>query len=499
LEGTLEQLAANAQASGAHAIAVLGSVGGSAYMPRAMRKKVIATVARTTGGTIPLIAGVGAMTTAEVALNLNDAADAGAHGGLLQPVAYQPLLSHEVIGLYENASLATNIPLWVYNNPATTRHRFTIDELAHIASFDNVIGFKDRAANADEVQHRIEHIGSRLNERKRAQFNWGFSGENKGATMLGAGGHTWHSALAGVMPTVCVELAQAAVAGKSDEQVAAYAQKLQRALNPVTIMMAQYGGIRVAHAIGHERGLHMGALPQPLMQLPPAARGLLQLALNSVERSFEILHSGNEPEPVEALYVGSGNSRHSAGIGIGQYGNARTSRGAAPAPGPSPETGPSTVPTASPVRVSTRLTRTQNRDGAPLLAPARSVPAQTAASVDATQPAHQGLLLTGNPELDATVVNLERIVVPILGSEEALRTDSALATDAMQASGPGVQSEPEAPSSDESSHVLGHRRAQPVVEPETLGQDRAVPPQGWRSSGRAGDTPNYVPRRARKD
>ncbi len=301
LEGTLETLVDNAVNAGVDAVAVLGSVGGAAYMPRSMRKRVIATAAQITGNRIPIIAGVGALTTAEIAMNLEEAAAAGAAGTLLQPMSYQPLLSHEVLYLYEQASIATPIPLWVYNNPATTRHVFSINELATIATFDNVVGLKDRAANAAEIKHRIGHIKNALPAEKAATFNWGFSGETKGSLVLGHGGNTWHSALAGVLPSICVELAQAAVAGHSDRDIAVFADHMQSALNPLTVIMTQYGGIRVTHTISQLRGLDIGDLPQPLRPLPPAVQGLVQLALQSVERSLRSLQEQIEIGGIAAV------------------------------------------------------------------------------------------------------------------------------------------------------------------------------------------------------
>lgn len=300
IEDTLEQLIRNAHNAGADAVAVLGSVGGSAYMPRSMRKKVIARAVETVAGKIPVIAGVGALTTAEVALNLKDAAEAGASGALLQPMSYQPLLPHEVTYLYEQANGVTAIPLWVYNNPATTKHLFSVDELARIAELDRVAGFKDRAANATEIQHRIEYVTACLPTEKAKHFNWGFSGETKGALVLGSGGHTWHSALAGVMPGVCVELVQAAIAGRQDPEIAAFAQQIQRALNPLTVTMTQYGGIRVAHAVASIKGMNAGKLPQPLRPLPPAVYGIVQLALDSIEISLRTLQDNLQKGGVAA-------------------------------------------------------------------------------------------------------------------------------------------------------------------------------------------------------
>lgn len=285
----LRSLVDSALDAGVDSLAVLGSVGGAAYMPRSMRKRVIATVAETAQEKVPLIAGIGALTTAEVLLNLHEARAAGATGALLQPMSYHPLLTHEVSELYRVVASESQLPLWVYNNPATTRHRFSVSELAAMAQFPNVAGFKDRAASSSEIYHRMSAIAHEIGEARGKELDWGFSGEDKGAAILAAGASTWHSALAGVLPHVCVKLADYAVKGKTDPASARRALEMQRALTPLTVVMGRYGSIRVAHTISRLRGLDVGALPNPLLELPPAAVGLVRLALASIERSLDAL------------------------------------------------------------------------------------------------------------------------------------------------------------------------------------------------------------------
>ena len=122
----------NAIVAGASAIGVLGSTGGFAYMPRTARKRIAQAAVDVAAGRVPVIVGVAALSTAEVVANLTEADKVGAAGGLLQPMSYQPLLPDEIYGLYKDASSVTSIPIWVYNNPATTGHRFSIEELARL-------------------------------------------------------------------------------------------------------------------------------------------------------------------------------------------------------------------------------------------------------------------------------------------------------------------------------------------------------------------------------
>lgn len=277
LTGSFERLVDDAITAGADAVGVLGSTGGFAYMPRTARKRITRSAVEVADGRVPVIVGVGALSTAEVLANLTEAHSVGASGALLQPMAYQPLTFDEIYGLYKDASAATDIPLWVYNNPATTGHRFSVEQLTKIARLSAVAGFKDRAANANDAQDRMERIAGALPPRTARQLDWGFSGDGIGAQVLLAGATTWHSGLAGVLPEICVAIAQAATSGH-----APHARVLQRQLTPLSIIVRQYGGIRTAHSIAQMLGLDAGTLPRPLAPLPADARALVRMALEAV-------------------------------------------------------------------------------------------------------------------------------------------------------------------------------------------------------------------------
>lgn len=277
LTTTFEQLVDTAITAGANAVGVLGSTGGFAYMPRSARKRITRSAVEVADGRVPVIVGVGALSTAEVLANLAEAHSVGASGALLQPMAYQPLTFDEIYGLYSDASAATEIPLWVYNNPSTTGHRFSVEQLAKIARLSAVAGFKDRAANATDAKDRMDRIAAALPPRTARQIDWGFSGDGHGAQVLLAGATAWHSGLAGVLPEICAAIAQAATSGH-----APHARVLQRQLTPLSIIVRQYGGIRTAHSIAETLGLDAGVLPRPLAPLPADARTLVQMALDGI-------------------------------------------------------------------------------------------------------------------------------------------------------------------------------------------------------------------------
>lgn len=278
LTGSFEHLVDAAITAGASAVGVLGSTGGFAYMPRSARKRIARSAVEVAAGRVPVIVGVGALSTAEVVANLAEAHSAGASGALLQPMAYQPLQPEEIYGLYRDASSSSDIPLWVYNNPGTTGYRFSVDELARLGRLSGVAGFKDRGANGADIKDRIAKITAELPQRTAKRLDWGFSGDGLGAQILLSGASAWHSSLAGVLPEICVAITRAATSDR-----AADAKALQRQLTPLAIIVRQYGGIRVAHSIAQVLGLEPGVLPKPLLPLPPDARTLVQMAVAAID------------------------------------------------------------------------------------------------------------------------------------------------------------------------------------------------------------------------
>ena len=305
LTRSFEQLVDSAIVAGVSAIGVLGSTGGFAYMPRSARKRIARSAVEVADGRVPVIVGVGALSTAEVLANLAEAASVGASGALLQPMAYQPLQPEEIFGLYKDASSAATIPLWVYNNPATTGHRFSVDELTKLGRLSGVAGFKDRGANAADIKDRIQKITAELPQRTAKRLDWGFSGDGLGAQILLSGASTWHSALASVLPEICVAIATAAAADRAPE-----ARALQRQLTPLSVMVRQYGGIRTTHTIAELLGMDAGVLPKPLLPLPRDARALVKMTLAAID--LPASGTATPPTKPEASTAASGASAGTA-------------------------------------------------------------------------------------------------------------------------------------------------------------------------------------------
>lgn len=255
---SLGVLVDRAIAAGVDGLAVLGSSGGFAYLDRDQRRTVVDAAAEAVAGRVPLLAGIGALTTQAVLEHADDAHRADAL--LLGTSAYLPLTADEVVGLYRDVASRAQRPVWAYHNPRTTGVEMSTGTIARIAALDGIGGFKDRGTDAADLVRRYrEHLAA-----VPAHVEIGFSGDALGTHGLLAGARTWHCGLAGIIPDPFVVAASAAVAGDR-----ATALAVVEGMAPWTDLAATWGVARLAAVVGPLLGIEMGDLPRPLL-MPPA-------------------------------------------------------------------------------------------------------------------------------------------------------------------------------------------------------------------------------------
>src|SRR5699024_6865038 len=134
-----------------------------AYFTREERSAVIRTTVQH-AGEVPVIAGVGALSTRDVRQHIDDAQQAGAAGVLLAPMSYHPLTRDEVYALYEDAARDLSVPLAVYDNPTVTGVTFDDDLYAAIAALPGVASIKIPGVptGADAAVRRVAEIRARI-------------------------------------------------------------------------------------------------------------------------------------------------------------------------------------------------------------------------------------------------------------------------------------------------------------------------------------------------
>lgn len=277
--GAFGQLVRRLVDAGVDSIGALGSTGSYAYLTREERAQV-AGDAVAAAGDVPVIVGIGALRTSHVQALAVDAQQAGAAAVMLAPVTYQALTDDEVYNLYREVTTNLDVPLIVYDNPATTHVTFTTELYGRIAELPHVAAIKipPLPAQPADASARLAQIRTVVPDDVRI----GISGDAAAATALAVGCDLWFSAIAGTLPTSPLRITRGALtrsdasagvplAGCREEalqsaQDSALAESAR--LRPLWDLMAAHGSLRVAAAAAGHLGLvGLDCLPHPVLGL----------------------------------------------------------------------------------------------------------------------------------------------------------------------------------------------------------------------------------------
>ncbi|MFI0471864.1 dihydrodipicolinate synthase family protein [Halomonas sp. HMF6819] len=246
-------------------IGVLGSTGNYMYLSRETRARVT-RLAVDSAGDVPVVAGIGALSTREVIRLAEDAQKAGASGVLLAPVSYQTLTEEEVFEHYKAVCDTLDVPLCVYDNPGTTHFAFSDALHARIAALPRVASIKIPPVPLDQdaAQTRIAQLRALI----PGDVTIGISGDPAAATALAAGCDGWYSVLGGLFPDAALAITRAAQAGNIED-----AQRLSATFEPLWALYREHGSLRVIATAAEVLGLASApCLPLPLKTLTGEAR-----------------------------------------------------------------------------------------------------------------------------------------------------------------------------------------------------------------------------------
>jgi len=260
LAAVVEQLVS----TGAHAIAPLGSTGESAYLTEAEFDAVVDTTVATVGGRVPVIVGASDLTTANTIRRARYAQQAGADAVMVLPISYWKLDEREIFQHYASISAAVDLPIMVYNNPATSGIDMAPELLVRMFNdIDNVRMVKESTGDLTRMLRIKELSGGAL------PF---FNGSNPlvlDALLAGASG--WCTAAPNLRPQPCVELYDAVRGGDR-----ARAQEIYDDLAPLLRFIVA-GGLPTTVKAGLDLlGRNAGDPRPPLLPLDEDGRAELK-------------------------------------------------------------------------------------------------------------------------------------------------------------------------------------------------------------------------------
>ncbi|GGO35486.1 dihydrodipicolinate synthase family protein [Streptomyces lasiicapitis] len=258
-EDKLRALIERLVASGAHGIAPLGSAGESAYLSDTEWCQVAETSLDAGRRRVPMVVGVSDLTTQGSVRRARFAERSGADVVMVLPVSYWKLSEREIVRHYGTIAEAIDIPVMVYNNPATSGIDMPPELLVRLATeIDNVTMVKESSGDVQRM-HRLHE----LTDGRLPYFN----GSNPLALeAFAAGAAGWCTAAPCLFPAEILAFYEAVRAG----DLADARKRFYRLLPPLRFLLA--GGLPTTVKAGLAlQGLDVGEPRRPLLPLDESA------------------------------------------------------------------------------------------------------------------------------------------------------------------------------------------------------------------------------------
>lgn len=251
---------------GIHGLIPLGSTGEFLSLDAEERNLVIETCVSTAAKRVPVLIGTGAEWTDECVRLSREAQTMGADGVMIIPPFYSTPTDDELFAHYRKVGEAIDIPIMVYNNPATANVDLKPALVARLSRIDACQYIKESTLEVTRVRDIIELCGDRMTV---------FAGI-LGYESFWLGAQGWVAVCSNLIPKDSARLFELV----ADERDMESALSLYKKILPIVRWV---GGHRYVAA--SKDGLAMMGLPvgqprAPRLPLPPQDRDELRAELD---------------------------------------------------------------------------------------------------------------------------------------------------------------------------------------------------------------------------
>lgn len=256
---------------GVHGLVFLGSTGEFPYIQLKDKKTIVDIAVEFTNGKIPVIIGTSAFGLDDVLELSQYSQNAGADGLMIAVPIYYKLSTESIIAHYKTIASKIDLPILLYNFPATTHLEMTPDMVIQLAEIDNVIGIKESIRDLKQVEAVIKGVNK--------PFSTFVGGSLYLLEALKMGGAGAADPLANMLPEYVVAVYNAFREGNRTE--AEEAKKKLDSLRSITASASN--AIHAAIKEGMKaRGISMESIVKPpLPQLTERQIKLIQQSVNA--------------------------------------------------------------------------------------------------------------------------------------------------------------------------------------------------------------------------
>jgi 4-hydroxy-tetrahydrodipicolinate synthase len=249
-------------AAGVHGIVAVGTTGEGYALSFDERRQVLNVIVSEVAGAVPVLAGVGGMSTHEALDQALLAKRADVTGLMLAAPAYCLPTDAELATHVTTVVRAIDLPTVLDDYPARTGVSFSQQVLAHIAELPQIVGIKEASGDLSRIPWLQSEFGSELAIVCGADVD--------SLTFLDAGVTCWIGGIANLLPAAHVAMLDA------DKRATVYSEVL-----PVLefIESGDYNA-KIKAGMGL-RGLSVGPPRAPLAQVDAAVLEALATALDA--------------------------------------------------------------------------------------------------------------------------------------------------------------------------------------------------------------------------
>lgn len=149
-------------ANGVDGIVAVGTTGEAYALTMDERHAVISTVIKQAAGRVPVLAGVGGLSTNEAVGQAALAKRLDCDGLMLAAPAYVLPTPHELAVHVKSVVASVNLPTVLYDYPGRTGVQFGVEALDEIVGSDNVFGIKEASGDLSRIATMTARYGDKL-------------------------------------------------------------------------------------------------------------------------------------------------------------------------------------------------------------------------------------------------------------------------------------------------------------------------------------------------
>jgi dihydrodipicolinate synthase/N-acetylneuraminate lyase len=149
-------------AAGVNGLIVCGSLGENQTLSADEKRAVVEMAVGVARGRVPVLSGVGEMSTAVACQYARDCERLGASGLMVMPAMVYKADEREALNHFRRVAAATSLPWMLYNNPVGYPVDVTSSQLSGLAEIETLVAVKESSANTRRITEIRLEVGDRF-------------------------------------------------------------------------------------------------------------------------------------------------------------------------------------------------------------------------------------------------------------------------------------------------------------------------------------------------